>query len=113
MADSEHISYSLVGFMILTFILLLVVMIYSSMAAADIKKDTKCGDDAKKAHKYSTISGVISGVAAFCVLIMVGMYIYSSRKLIAKHSAEAMEAAQKATAAYSVAPPTNFGFGVQ
>lgn len=102
MTEIKSVNYTLVIFMIITFILLLVIMIYSAMSAAEIKKS--CDKDCSKARKSSTISAVVAGVAAFCMLGMVILYIFTNRKLVASHTADALKTAQQGVQQYANSP---------
>ena len=73
---------SLIIFMILAIILLFTSMVLSAMAASDAKKSAAdCKDGCSK---YSTWSAVVSGISVAVILVVLIIYIVSSRKDIAK-----------------------------
>lgn len=55
------------------------------MSASDVKKSS-CGNtdnSAKSAHKYATISAVISGIGIFVVIVSLIVYVVTSRHELA------------------------------
>lgn len=100
------VNYTLVIFMIITIVLLFTIMVFSAMSGSEIVK-TSCSTDeeAKKAHKNSTIAAIVAGVAVVLVLATLIIYIVVSRKQVALDAAEKLRAAHEALAAYGANPP--------
>jgi NADH:ubiquinone oxidoreductase subunit 5 (subunit L)/multisubunit Na+/H+ antiporter MnhA subunit len=74
-------NYALVGFMALSVALLFTAMVLSSMAASAAGGSA---DDCKEdCHKYSMWSALVTGLAVGVIVVIMIVYIYSSRKEIA------------------------------
>lgn len=75
------VNASLIVFMIVTIALLFTAMVLSAMASSDATKGT---DSCKKnCHKYSMWSALVTGIAVACIVVILIIYIYTSRKDIA------------------------------
>lgn len=67
-------NWWLIGMMSASIIFLFVSMMFSVWAASDI------GDDNADAHKWSTYTAVLNGLAVALISIALGVYIYLVRK---------------------------------
>ncbi len=75
------VNYTLTVFLFLILLMLIAATVMSTIIAIDSKKAG--GECAKKPHKYSTITAVITGVSILLVLIILIFYVYSKRGSIA------------------------------
>lgn len=78
------VNYSMVAFMAVSVALLFTAMVLSAMASSDANKG--CDDCKEGCHKYSMWSALVTGLAVGVIVIIMIMYIYSSRKQIAGHA---------------------------
>jgi NADH:ubiquinone oxidoreductase subunit 5 (subunit L)/multisubunit Na+/H+ antiporter MnhA subunit len=75
------VNVTLIVFMIITIVLLFTAMVLSAMASNDAQKG---GTDCKEGcHKYSMWSALVTGIAVATIVVVLVIYIYSSRKHIA------------------------------
>lgn len=102
------INYTLTIFMIIVLILLFVIMIFSAMSGAEIKKLSCSRDDeAVKAHRNTTISAILSGIAVVLILISIIIYIAVSRKGIAEDLANRFGSIHSSLSDYAQQSPSS------
>lgn len=70
--------------MVVSVMLLFTAMVLSAMASSDAGKS--CDDCKEGCHKYSMWSALVTGLAVGVIVIVMIVYIYSSRKQIAGHA---------------------------
>jgi hypothetical protein len=103
-------NYALIGFMMVAVVLLFTAMVLSAMAAQAAGKDpSNCptGENGKpdectqECHKYSMWSALVTGLAVGAIIVIIIVYIYSSRKEMAGHAAGQAAALQSFLGQYA------------
>nr|QBK86363.1 MAG: hypothetical protein LCMAC102_01580 [Marseillevirus LCMAC102] len=75
------VKVTLIIFMIVTIVLLFTSMVLSAMASSDATKGgTECEEGCRK---YSMWSALVTGIAVAAIVVILIVYIYTTRKHIA------------------------------
>lgn len=83
------VNVALVIFMIVAVILLFASMVLSAMASNDARKGSQqCKEDC---HKYSMWSALVSGIAVAMIVVILIIYIYTSRHHVAQAAADVLK----------------------
>lgn len=78
------VSVTLIIFIVITIILLFTAMVLSAMAASEARKGS---DQCKQnCHKYAMWNAIVCGLAVAAIVVIMIIYIYTSRHTIAKKS---------------------------